>query len=438
MRTNRAVAHAPITTRQGGPAVRINAEQALRRTVMSCLLWEKTFYSDGKDIADRIAELVAQVKPQKAAEIAIEARTVHGLRHAPLLILAELARLQSGNSLVRETVEQVLLRADEPGELLALYWRDNPKAPLDKGLKKGIADALKRFDEYQFAKYNRATRYPLRLVMEMTRPKPTSDAQAALFGRVMSGTLAVPDTWEVALSAGADKKAVFTRLLKERKMGYFAVLRNLRNMHMAGVDRGLVKDVLLARKGAGGIEPFRFIAAARAVPAWEAIIDEAMISAIDDIAPLSGRTIVLVDVSGSMDARLSSKSDLTRMDAAAGLAAIIPAKDLRVITFSNRVVEVPARRGMAGIDVIVRSQAHVGTYLGAAVHLVNAEPHDRLIVISDEQSQDAVPAPVAPHAYMINVSTERNGVGYRNGWTHIDGFSESVLRWIPVHETIDA
>ena len=55
--------------------------------------------------------------------------------------------------------------------------------------------------------------------------------------------------------------------------------------------------------------------------------------------------------------------------------------------------------------------------------------HDRLIVITDEQSHDAVPQPVAKAAYMINVASNRNGVGYGR-WTHIDGFSESVLRFI--------
>ena len=436
MRTNRAVPRAPITTRQGGPAVHINAEQALRRSVLACLLWEDTFYEDGKAIADRIAELVPQVSPEKVAEIAIEARNVHGIRHAPLLLLAELAGYSFGTSLVRQTVPQVVRRADEPGELLALYWRDNPKAPLDKGLKKGIADALKRFDEYQFAKYDRAARYPLRLVMEMTRPKPTSDEQAALFGRVMTRTLAIPDTWEVVLSNGADKKETFERLLRTGKIGYFAVLRNLRNMEKAGVDRDLVKEVLLARKGAGGIEPFRYIAAARAVPQWEPMIDEALVSMIDDLPPLKGRTIILVDVSDSMNVKLSAKSDMTRMDAAAGLAAIVPG-DLRVFSFSNSVVEVPPRRGMAGVDAIKRSQQHSGTYLGQAVARVNTLPHDRLIVITDEQSQDRVPPPVARNAYMINVGADRNGVGYRNGWTHLDGFSEAVLRWFPIHEGLD-
>ena len=105
--------------------------------------------------------------------------------------------------------------------------------------------------------------------------------------------------------------------------------------------------------------------------------------------------IVLVDSSsGSMDWRLSSKSDLTRLDAAATLASVIPG-DVRIFSFSEKVVEVPARRGMAGVDAIVRSQGHGGTWLGKAVTKLNTLKHDRLIVVTDEQSHDEVPDPVA-------------------------------------------
>lgn len=156
-------------------------------------------------------------------------------------------------------------------------------------------------------------------------------------------------------------------------------------------------------------------------------------AAIGDMVPLPGRTLILVDVSGSMDAKLSGKSDLSRMDAAATLAAIIPG-DVRVFSFSYNLVEVPPRRGMAGVDAILRSQQHGGTDLAGAVAQANRMPHDRLIVITDEQATTGrVPDPVAQLAYMINVASYRNGVGYGR-WTHIDGFSEQVLRWIAAKE----
>jgi hypothetical protein len=131
------------------------------------------------------------------------------------------------------------------------------------------------------------------------------------------------------------------------------------------------------------------------------------------------------------------------MDAAATLASMINAEALRVFSFSDRTVEVPPRRGMAGVDAIVRSQWHVGTRLFEAVAAINAQvPHDRLIVITDEQAHrptwanGGMPAPACPRAYTINVASAQNGVGY-GAWVHLDGMSEHVLRWVMEHEAAD-
>jgi hypothetical protein len=162
----------------------------------------------------------------------------------------------------------------------------------------------------------------------------------------------------------------------------------------------------------------------------EPVIDQALSEAISHLPLLAGRTAVLVDVSGSMSAKLSERSDLSRMDAAAALASLVHG-DVRMFSFSDQVIEVPPRRGMAGVDALIRSQRHSGTALAAAVQAVNRQvPHNRLIVITDEQATDGrVPDPVAGKAYMVNVASNRNGVGYGK-WTHIDGFSESIFRFI--------
>jgi hypothetical protein len=183
----------------------------------------------------------------------------------------------------------------------------------------------------------------------------------------------------------------------------------------------------------------------------EPAIDQALCSAIGEIAPLSGKTVVLVDVSGSMDDKLSARSDLTRRDAAAALASIING-DLRVFAFADHITEVPARRGMAGVDAI-NSVQRGGTRLFDAIAAVNAQvPHDRMIVITDEQAHPSAgtlrinpwgqrleqsqinhcPAPLKA-GYMINVASAQNGVGY-GPWVHIDGFSERVLTFIHEYE----
>lgn len=451
MRLNTARAIPRIHTHENGRAKRITPEQQLRRSVLSCLLWEKEAYEDGQAIADRILETAAQCDAATVSALAVEARNVHGLRHVPLLLLTDLIR--RGGQGVADTVASTIRRADELAELLNLYWKDG-KRPLSKQLQKGLARAIGKFSEYQLAKYDRDGPVRLRDVLFLSHAKPRDLEQAELFRRVAERKLEVPDTWEVALSGGADKKETFERLLREGKLGYLALLRNLRGMVDAGVDRQLIRTAIVARKGAELVFPFRYVAAARACPQLEPAIDQALCAAVTEAPRLPGRTIVLVDVSGSMDERLSAKSDLKRIDAASALASVIAGDDLRVFSFSSRgmvrvangsgwfqtygwahdgrtpvLVEVPARRGMAGVDAVIRSQEHQGTFLGRAIQEANALPHDRLIVITDEQTADRVPDPVAKQAYMINVASARNGVGYGK-WTHIDGFSEAVLRFI--------
>lgn len=421
-----------IRTHGGIPAFpHLTAEQRLRRVVMSCLLWESEFYVDGQTIADSIQEAASAVSPQVLAKVAIEARTVSNLRHVPLLLLVELAK--RGGSIVSETIPQVILRADELSEFLSLYWA-NGKTPIAKQVKKGLAKAFTKFDAYQLAKYDRAKAIRLRDVLFLVHAKPKDEQQAANWKALVDGTLPSPDTWEVGLSTGSNKRETFERLLQENNLGYLALLRNLRNMAEAGVDEKLIREAILARKGANRVLPFRYVAAARACPRLEPVIDQALSEAISELPAFSGKTVVLVDVSGSMDTALSSKSDMKRIDAAAALGALIHG-DVRMFSFSNQVVEVPPRRGMAGVDAIIRSQAHGGTALASAVQSINRQvPHDRLIVITDEQATDGrVPDPVCEHAYMVNVASYKNGIGYGK-WKHIDGFSEGILKWITESE----
>jgi hypothetical protein len=125
------------------------------------------------------------------------------------------------------------------------------------------------------------------------------------------------------------------------------------------------------------------------------------------------------------------------MDAAAARAAIIPAEELRVFSFSNGVVECPPRRGMSGVDAVVGSQPHLGTNLFDAIDEINQVEHDRLIVITDEQDTGHYgrhcPAPTARHAYLVNVASEKRGI-WRSSWTRIEGFSEGVIRYIEACE----
>ncbi|MBZ5523458.1 MAG: TROVE domain-containing protein [Acidobacteriia bacterium] len=420
-------------THEGAPARHISPELQLRRSVLACMLWEDQFYEEGVAIAGRIRELVAKAPAEQVAALAVEAREKMKLRHAPLLLVREMARLKTHRHLVAETLARVIQRADELSEFVALYWAEG-KQPLSAQVKKGLASAFTRFDEYALAKYNRAAPIKLRDVLFLCHAKPLDQAQAALWKRLVEGELTIPDTWEVALSSGADKREVWERLLSENKLGALALLRNLRNMADTKVAEPLIRAGL-ERMKTERVLPFRFIAAARYAPQWEPELEKAMLKSLEGQEKLPGKTLLLVDVSGSMDAPLSRRAEMRRNDAAYGLAVLLReiAEKVSVYSFSDGLVRVPNRSGFALRDAINASQPHASTYLGRALGQLE-EDYDRLIVITDEQTHDAVPNPRA-RGYVINVASYKNGVGYGK-WVHIDGWSEAVIEYIRAAEPI--
>ncbi|MBN4668680.1 TROVE domain-containing protein, partial [Pandoraea nosoerga] len=141
---------------EGARSKRFTPEMELRRALLNCLLWENQFYEDGVAIADRIKALVPLVAPERTAELAIAARETMKLRHAPLLVVREMARHPTHRGLVADTLARVIQRPDEMTELLAIYWADalgpqqqRKRQPVSAQIKKGLARALTKFDAYQ-------------------------------------------------------------------------------------------------------------------------------------------------------------------------------------------------------------------------------------------------------------------------------------------------
>jgi 60 kDa SS-A/Ro ribonucleoprotein len=259
-----------------------------------------------------------------------------------------------------------------------------------------------------------------------------NDEQAALWKELADNTLKAPeDTWEVHLSAGKDKKQTFTDLLTSGSLGALALLRNLRNMQSAGVDEDLIRSGLATMK-IERVLPFRFITAARYAPNLELSLEEAMFRCLNGMPKLQGKTVLLVDHSGSMNSPISNKSELLRFDAACALAMLLReiCEDVQVVSFSDRAVNVPPRRGFGLRDAIKQAQGWGGTNIGVAVAHASKLGYDRCIVITDEQSHDQIGAPLAgSQGYVLNVAAYANGVGY-GPWMHLDGWSEACIDYI--------
>lgn len=408
------------------------AEKQLRRLTMANMLWEDQFYIDGTKSADILANAVTRVDPKSVQAIALEAREQFKLRHVPLLLMRQLARV---GKLEAKALASVIQRPDEIGEFISLYW-DGKRQPLANQVKKGLAQAFTKFSEYQFAKWDKnSASVKLRDAMFLCHPKPQNAEQTALFKAIADNALKVPDTWETNLSGGADKKETFTRLMTEKKLGALAFIRNLRNMRDAGVDESLIRSY--ARNvNTDRVLPFRFIAAARMVPEYQDMLEDMMLRSLSGHEKLTGTTKLLIDVSGSMfGTKVSAKSDLDRFDAAAALAVLAReiCEDVEIYSFSNRLVRVEKVRGFKLVEALRNSQYHQGTATGEAVSQLNASTnYDRCIIFTDEQANDAygrrIPNPKGK-GYIINVAAYQYGITNKS-WMTISGMSEAVVDFI--------
>lgn len=479
-RTNRTGRR--VLTHEGAKATSGTPYQELRRSVMATMLFEPTYYESGDDRAQRMIELCKQVDPSKLREIALEGRGDMHVRHAPLLVTACLAAFHGKSGIVRETVRDVIQRADELAEIVLLFnfvIGAKKKIVLTRQMKLGISDAFHKFDAYQFGKYNRAStaKITMKDIMCLAHPRPNDVEEARVFNGLKTGTLESPDTWEVALSSGADKNETFTRLISEGKLGYMALLRNIRNMEQSGVDEGLIIAAISdsERLKKASVLPFRFIPAFLNTKSIE--IRKALLcvfqKSLGNITELDGSTYIMVDVSGSMGPPVtwdgfysgtdvfegsisynSKKGSAKPYDRAIALAEAIRANcvgGVRLFVFSSQFAEVPISHDDNFMSVWKKASTTVpsgATYLYPGVDainktLVNAKTYatepvkTRIIVLTDEQAHDVggMKPPAADFGYVINVNGYQPTVtNEATGWHSISGWSDKIVDYIAKFE----
>ena len=270
------------TNHEGAIAWRMTPEWELYTTVVTTMGTEDKFYESGDDRIRRITDLVRRVDPLFVAQLAIYAREKMHLRSIPLLLLVELACIHQGDSLVSKAVSRTIQRADEITELLMCHqWRSGKKglSKMSHQLLKGLAEAFNKFDEYQFAKYDRKDRkVTLRDALVLAHPKAKDARQAEIFRKIMKGMLQTPYTWETELSALGQqhfsslmekeeaKRRLWQQLVASRKMGYMATIRNLCNMLTVGIDEETRNAVCKFLSDPEAVHkskqlPFRFLSA---------------------------------------------------------------------------------------------------------------------------------------------------------------------------------
>ena len=373
-------------------------EMELYTAVVTCALSDN-FYESKDERMNRIADLIRKVDPVFVAKLAVYTRTQMNLRSIPMFLIVELAKIHNGDSLVKHTIEKTVLRADEIMELLMCYQLRNHDGKsikklgkLSRQVQEGLKSAFNRFDEYQFAKYDRSNlEVKLKDALFLVHPKASSPEQQAIFDKIVSDSLETPYTWETQLSELGQKhfdtkeekaealKALWEELIDSGRLGYMALLRNLRNILQANVSPvhlGKVTSHICdpAKVAKSKQLPFRFLAAYKELMGVTSVHTSTMLSALEkavreSVNNLEGfgtdtSVLVAADVSGSMFTTISPKSSVMNYDIGILLSMLLKSKCSSVISGmfgdSWKVLNLPQENILANTVEMKRREGEVG------------------------------------------------------------------------------
>jgi hypothetical protein len=493
-------------TYEGGIAHTRGVKGELFQLAVVNMVGEDTFYEDARTRDSRYAQLVRMATlddPEWTARLLAWLRSTANMRSAALVGAAEYTRARIDAGLAgtsRQVVSSVLQRADEPGELLA-YWISRYGKAIPKPLKRGVADAATRlYTEYNTLKYDTASRaFRFADVIDLTHPSPKAPWQDALFkhaldrrhGRdgdlgllpmmarnaVLRGAVTAGEyddlfntdqlrdagmTWEDVLSlAGSkvNKAKLWDALIPT--MGYMALLRNLRNFDEAGISPASIAHVIARLTNPDQVAssrqfPYRFLSAYRAAPndVWKHPLSVALEYSLRNIPELPGKTLVLVDTSGSMMGMgLSARSKISPLDAAALLGVALTHRNtapqgsgqVDLAGFASGYFWHEIRKGasvLSEVERFARRSGEVGhgtDMWGALRHTYR--DHDRVFLITDMQtmtSPHSLDAIVPRHVpvYGLNLGGYQ-ATAYAAGSPNrheFGGLNDATLRAIPLLE----
>ncbi|MBG0856268.1 TROVE domain-containing protein [Streptomyces spinoverrucosus] len=493
-----------LRTFQGGRGRERDARSELFLLAVSNFVSQQTFYETGADRDDRFTRLVRELAvtdPAWTAGLLGWLRGAGNLRTASVVGAAEYvkARLEAGATdgpSNRQVVDSVLQRPDEPGELLA-YWTALYGRNIPKPVKRGVADAVRRlYSGKSLLKYDTASngyRFGDILNLVHAAPDPDKPWQGELFkyaldrrhnpdnavppasDRVLSAhrelmalpveerraVVTAPDgaerlaaagmTWEALAGwlQGPMDRAAWEAVIPS--MGTMALVRNLRNFDEAGVSDEVAARVAARISDPAEVArsrqfPFRYLAAYQHAPSlrWSYPLEQALGHSLANVPALSGRTLVLVDRSGSMFySRLSDRSELNRADAAAifGTALALRAADADLVEFGTSSNPVRFRKGESVLKVLERFGDLGGTDTTEAVRR-HYRKHDRVLIVTDEQyaysrhgdPTEQVPAHVPVYTWNLAGYRVGHGPSGKGNRHTFGGLSDAAFRMVPLLE----
>ncbi|MDX3241017.1 TROVE domain-containing protein [Streptomyces sp. ME18-1-4] len=493
-----------LRTFEGGRGRERDARSELFLLAVSHFVSQQTFYETGAGRDDRFVNLVRELAvsdPSWTAGLLGWLRGEGNLRTASLVGAAEYvkARLDAGATdgpSNRQVVASVLQRPDEPGELLA-YWTAVHGRNVPKPVKRGIADAVRRlYSGKSLLKYDTASKgYRFGDILNLVHasPDPAKPWQGELFqyaldrrhhpddavppasNRVLAAhrelmALPVADRRAVVTSEGGAERLAAAGMTWEALAGWLqgpmdkaaweavipsmsamALARNLRNFDEVGVSDEVASQVAARISDPAEVArsrqfPFRYLAAYQHAPSlrWSYPLEQALGHSLAHVPALPGRTLVLVDRSGSMFySRLSDRSELNRADAAAifGTALALRAAQADLVEFGTTSRRLTFGKGESVLKILGRFGDLGGTDTTSAVR-AHYRGQDRVLIVTDEQyafSHHGDPTgqiPAHVPVYTWNLAGYRVGhgpSGTANRHT-FGGLSDAAFRMVPLLE----
>ena len=465
------------------------AETQLYQLITNSLYGNDTFYANDQKRVERletaITKCVVRGNLDFVANAIVYGRKVMNIRTMPIVAAVLFAKVvrdcKKEYPDMKYVIRDVIRRADQLTDLFAYALTVfGDKKHIPRAVLKGIGLAFHKFDEYQFAKYKGGNKtITLSAALRLSHPQNATPEQGAIFEKIIKDTLSIPDTWETKLSIngqlGHDKltdTALWTELLTSGKVGYLALMRNLRNIHNANVSLSVIRehviDVItnpdLVQKN--GMLPFQYDRAMMALDDCKTDIAKALRSAVAtavdhavvNMRPLGNRVWIILDESGSMKHDSHDKQN-KKLPNAAYIASHFVAALMKThnnvdkfhitgFATSARTIR-PLKGNVYDIQsTIYKNITGGGTAIKTALQEKSGlgfEP-DTVILLSDMEvdstawSTDTnVTSMFAPDCLKIAInlgSGETTPVSEKQGWMQLAGWSDNLFKLIPaIRET---
>ena len=386
------------TNHDGHVAYRMQDKAKLVTQVLTSFFNEQKFYGDNSAEMQATIRKVIATDPEFVSKLAVFARREFNMRSVSHVLTAYLAHEINGKPYVKNTIKGICLRGDDATELMDFYLNTFGR-PIPNSIRKGINAVFSTFDEYTLAKYKGTGKaVKMRDLLLLCHPSPKDKEQSDMWKRLLEDKLATPITWETELSANGNTKEAWEKLIDSGKVGYMALLRNLRNIinakprNIEKVWQTIENPVAVQRSKQ---LPFRFLSAYKTLDSMPNVgsrafdaLENAVDASIENIENLPGSTVIAVDVSGSMSSRVSANSDImcSEIGMMLGLIANRICENAIFYTFDTSIKQYSHSRRSGILETCMReSSCGGGTNMDLPFeamlrHKINA---DRVIIISD-------------------------------------------------------